>query len=217
MEIKNALSLVKRHDGSYFYLIELGLFNGYYKYMLANWDSNKLSSPIIIYSHTKRSNLSLSEQEFFDNNLLNKNRLEKYLTTGNAYIGGIDKIQDVLIREYKEGVFIPIKYKVYNRNNNFLLIENISMGDLNCYSLNEFINRTSAMDFETATIYTEKNLLSLSEEETPFVLNTLLDKRRVDKKVENNNGYVGSVEKIEGVFKKTYNENKEIQLKKMVA
>ena len=51
----NSLSIVRRHDGSFFYIKEIPFKRGLYKYVLADWEINKLGKPIIIYSHTKRS------------------------------------------------------------------------------------------------------------------------------------------------------------------
>ena len=56
-------------------------------------------------------------------------------------------------------------------------------------------------------IYTEKNLLNIeSEEEKIYIINTLLNKERVAKKIETSNGYIGSVEKVNGEFRKTFSE-----------
>ena len=78
MEQVNSLSLVHRHDGSYFYIKEVPFKKGLYKYFITDWQANNLGEPIIVYSHTKRSKLTKIEQEYFDNNLLSKKRLSKY-------------------------------------------------------------------------------------------------------------------------------------------
>ena len=211
MKDKNALSLVKRYDGSYFYIVELGFSNGLYKYVLANWD-NGLTEPLVIYSHTKRSNLTAVEQEFFDNNLLSQERLKRYLGKNNTYIGGIDRYDNNLVREFKDGLIRQIKYKVYIRNNNYILIDYITGGPVNTYNIDEFISKDNQMNFNSSTIYTEKDLLNLTEEEQPFVLNELLNQERVLKKVTNNHGYVGTIEKINGVYKKVRSEKNELEI-----
>lgn len=205
----NSLSLVKRHDGSYFYIKELGSTKGLYKYVLVDWCSNKLGSPIIFYSHTKRSTLSILDKEFFDNNLLSKKRLAKYINR-NLYIGGIKKIDNYPKRELKEGYVIEPNYQVYIRDNNYIIIELLKSGEINNFVIYEFVNNLKEIDFEESLIYTEKNLLHLNDEEE-YVINNLLNKRRVKEKIKENNGYIGTVEKVKNNYRKVtsiVNENK---------
>lgn len=198
----NSLSIVRRHDGSFFYIKEIPFKRGLYKYVLADWEINKLGKPIIIYSHTKRSKLTNLEQEYFDNNLLSKKRINKYVNK-NLYIGGISKINGRLYREVKEDIIIEPNYKQYIRNSNYIIIELNQSGELNEYSIYEFLNKKIEIDFETSNpIYSEKNLLNLTKEETDYVINTLLEKKRVQKKLENENGYVGTTVFINGKYKK---------------
>jgi len=201
MEQVNSLSLVHRHDGSYFYIKELGYSKGLYKYILADWQGNSLGKPIIIYSHTKRSKLSKVDQEFFDNNLLNKKRLNKYINK-NLYIGGIERINNHPVRELREGIQINPNYKIYIRNSNHILIELVKDGQMKTYNIYEFINKKSLIDFqESSKIYSEKDFLNMAEE-TDYVINTLLSSKRVDEKIKNDNGYVGTVEIVNGRFRK---------------
>lgn len=202
MERVNSLSLVHRHDGTFFYIKEMPFKRGLYKYIIDDWQANKLGKPIIIYSHTKRSKLSKIEQEYFDNNLLSKKRLKKYSNT-NLYIGGISKINGRPCREKKEGFIIKPNYKQYIRNSNYIIIELNKSGELNEYSIYEFINKKTEIDFEESTpIYSEKDLLNLNKEETEYVINSLLEKKRVKRKIENENGYVGTTMLINGNYKK---------------
>ena len=206
MKQANSLSLVRRHDGSYFYIIELGLSRGLQKYMLADWQGSNLSKPIIIYSHTKRSNLSNLDKEYFDNNLLNSKRLDRYINEeNNLYIGGIERIAGQPSRQYKEGIIIRKNFQVYIRNNNYILIELLSKNELQSYNINEFINRKTIIDFETNTIYTEKDLLNMNDE-TDYVINQLLKKERVEEKVSTSGGYVGTITQINGQYKKVSDE-----------
>lgn len=201
MEQVNSLSLVHRHDGSYFYIKELGYSKGLYKYILADWQGNSLGKPIIIYSHTKRSKLSKVDQEFFDNNLLNKKRLNKYINK-NLYIGGIERINNHPVRELREGIQINPNYKIYIRNSNHILIELVKDGEMKTYNIYEFINKKSLIDFqESSKIYSEKDFLNMAEE-TDYVINTLLSSKRIDEKIKNDNGYVGTVEVVNGRFRK---------------
>ena len=216
MEI-NALSLIQRHDGSYFYLVELGYIKGLYKYIICNWNKSKLDKPILIYSHTKRSKLTLPLKEFFDNNLLNTERLKKYREKNNTYIGGIDKVNNVTVREFKEGVVIPTKYKIYEREGNYILIENIGfLNNLNIYMIYEFSVVGEEMKFFESKIYSETDLLNLTDEDQDFVINNLLSKERVAKKVKNNYGYVGTVENINGVLRRKTYTDKELKLKEVI-
>lgn len=212
---KNSLSKVLRHDGSYFYIKELGVSNGLYKYMMADWQGNKLGKPIIFYSHTQRSNLSKVDTEYFDNNLLAKKRLNKYLSS-NLYIGGIKKINNLPVREIKEGIIIIPNYQVYLRDINYILIEQVSKEEINEYNLYEFVNTKTIIDFnEFKGIYSEKDLLTLKDE-LDFVLTNLLNKKRIEEKLISSNGYVGTVEKVNGEYRKVYdkaNENIVKQLK----
>lgn len=211
MKQANSLSLIKKHDGSYFYLIELGLCRGLYKYMLANWQGNHLGEPMIIYSHTKRSKLSEIDKEFFDNNLLSKKRLDKYIKKqNNLYIGGISRNNGLPTREYKEGNQITKNYKVYTRKNNYILIESIKNGEIKSYNINEFINKQNIINFEKSLIYTEKDLLNMNDdsnnEETNYVINNLLKYERVKEKCKNLYGYVGTIIKVGETYKKVANE-----------
>lgn len=211
---KNSLSKVLRHDGSYFYIKELGVTNGLYKYMMADWQGNKLGKPIIFYSHTQRSKLSKIETEYFDNNLLSKKRLNKYLNT-NLYIGGIKKINNVPIREIKEGIIINPNYKVYLRNSNYILIELVTTTELKEYNIFEFINRKTIIDFkESLGLYSEKDLLNLNDE-LDYVLINLLNSKRVEEKLTSSNGYLGTVEKVNGEYRKVYDKTTESKVKQI--
>jgi len=211
---KNSLSKVLRHDGSYFYIKELGVSNGLYKYMMADWQGNKLGKPIIFYSHTQRSNLSKVDTEYFDNNLLAKKRLNKYLSS-NLYIGGIKKINNLPVREIKEGIIIIPNYKVYLRDINYILIEQVSQGEIKEYNIYEFINKKTIIDFnESIGLYSEKDLLTL-EDELDFVLTNLLNNKRVEEKLISSNGYLGTVEKVNGEYRKVYDKNNETIVKQL--
>lgn len=202
MEYINSLSLVCRHDASFFYIKELPFKRGLYKYVLVDWQANKLGKPIIIYSHTKRSKLSKLEKEFFDNNLLSKKRLAKYIKD-NLYVGGISKINGRPIREVKENIIIKPNYRQYIRNSNYILIELNQDAEIKEYSIYEFVNRKSIVDFiESHPIYSEKDLLHLNNDEKDYVINSLLEKKRVEDKIENENGYVGTTMLINGKYKK---------------
>lgn len=206
MKQVNSLSLIKRHDNSYFYLIELGFFHGLYKYMLADWKGNALSEPIIIYSHTKRSSLSDIDKEFFDNNLLHRKRLERYVSNeNNLYIGGIDRVNGIPVREYREHTIIRKNFKIYRRDNNYILIELISNDEINSYNINEFINQNNTLDFESNKVYTELDLLNI-EDELDYIINTLLDKDRIADKVKTSCGYIGTIQKFNGEYRKIFNE-----------
>lgn len=211
----NALSLIQRHDGSYFYLVELGFTKGLYKYILVNWENKHISEPSLIFSHTKRSILTKPLKEFFDNNLLNLKRIEKYKKQNNCYIGGIDKINGLPVREFKEGLIVKPKYKIYKREDSYLLIE--YMGEkqnLKTYIIYEIMPTEEVMNFMESKIYTEKDLLNLTAEEESYVLNNLLKRERVSKKVKNNNGYIGTIEQVNGTFRKKSYEASEAILKK---
>ena len=79
--------------------------------------------------------------------------------------------------------------------------------ELNLYNIYEFINKKDVVDFEMSSpIYSEKDFMNLGEEEA-YVLNNLLDSDRVRNKIKNANGYVGTVEKVNGVYKKISNES----------
>lgn len=202
MEYTNSLSLVHRHDGSYFYIKEIPYKRGLYKYVIADWQSNKLGKPIIVYSHTKRSKLSKLDKEYFDNNFLSKKRLEKYLKE-NLYIGGISKINGRPVREFKENIIIKPNYKAYIRESNYIIIELNKDNEIKEYSIYEFINRKTLVDFEVSyPIYSEKDLLNLKTDEKEYVMNSLLKKQRVEEKIEKENGYVGTIMLINGKYKK---------------
>lgn len=210
----NSLSKVLRHDGSFFYIKELGKSNGLYKYMMADWQGNTLGKPIIFYSHTKRSKLSKIDTEFFDNNLLSKKRINIYISS-NLYIGGIKKVNNQPVREVQQGLTIKPNYEVYLRNNNYILIELVEDTELKKYNIYEFINRKTIIDFEEAlNVYSEKNLLSLNEEKN-FVLNHLLNSKRVEEKLKTANGYIGTVEKVNGEYRKIYNKDVETKVKQL--
>jgi len=210
----NSLSKVLRHDGSFFYIKELEKLNGLYKYMMADWQGNRLGKPIIFYSHTKRSTLSKIDTEFFDNNLLSKNRLNKYLSN-NLYIGGIKKVNNHPVREVKQSLTIQPNYVVYLRNNNYIIIELVEDSELKRYNIYEFINRKTIIDFEESlSIYSEKNLLFLNEEKE-YVLNNLLNSKRVEEKLKTSNGYIGTVEKVNGEYRKIYNKDVETKVKQL--
>lgn len=201
MEQKNSLSLVKRYDGSFFYIKELGYKKSLYKYIIADWEGKSLSKPIIIYSHTKRSKLSKIDQDFFDNNLLNKKRLNKYIKK-NLYIGGIDRINDKPVREIRENIIIKPTYNVYIRNFNYITIDLIEAKKLKKYSIYEFVNEKNVINFiESTPIYSEKDFINMSDE-TDYVINNLLSNKRVAEKIKNNNGYVGTVELVNGKYRK---------------
>ena len=201
MEYINSLDLVKRHDGSYFYIKELGREKSLYKYAIADWQGNSLGKPLIFYSHAKRSKLSKVAKEFFDNNLINPQRLKRYLKN-NLYIGGINRINNRLVREIKEEIKIKPNYKQYIRDTNYIIVELIKTSQINKYNLYEFINRKTIVDFEQSSIFTEKDLLNLNTDEENYVINKMLSKKRVSEKIENENGYVGTVEKINGKYRK---------------
>lgn len=211
---KNSLSKVLRHDGSFFYIKELGKSKGLYKYMMADWQGNKLGKPIIFYSHTQRSKLSKIETEYFDNNLLSKKRLNKYINT-NLYIGGIKKINNVPLREMKEGITIIPNYKVYLRDINYILIEQITQEEIKEYNIFEFINRKTLIDFkESLGLYSEKDLLNLNDE-LDYVLTNLLNSKRIEEKQISSNGYLGTVEKVNGEYRKIYNKSSETKVKQL--
>ena len=211
---KNSLSKVLRHDGSFFYIKELGKSKGLYKYMMVDWQGNKLGKPIIFYSHTQRSKLSKIETEYFDNNLLSKKRLNKYINT-NLYIGGIKKINNVPLREMKEGITIIPNYKVYLRDINYILIEQITQEEIKEYNIFEFINRKTLIDFkESLGLYSEKDLLNLNDE-LDYVLTNLLNSKRIEEKQISSNGYLGTVEKVNGEYRKIYNKSSETKVKQL--
>ena len=217
MEDISALSLVKRHDGSYFYIMELGFSGGLYKYLLANWNKNKLDEPKLIYSHTKRSSLNKVQKEFFDINLLRVTRIEWYKKQNNVYIGGIQSNGNYLARTYHERIdFVPIKYAVYKRKNNYILVEKIgTFGKCFKFNIYEFINTGDVMDFQLSPVFTEKDLLHLQDEEKEYVINQLLDPKRIEDKIKNKSGYIGTVEKINGVFRKQVSASALEQVKKL--
>ena len=210
----NALSRVLRHDGSYFYILELGFQQGLYKYILVNWLGKHLGEPKIIYSHTKRMSLSLTDKEYFDNNLLSQKRLDRYFKQGNLYIGGIDRINNQPIREYKEGIVKQKKHATYLRDDNYILIELIQDGEIKSYYINEFVNRNGVVDYESNVIYSEKDLLDMQDEKD-YVVNELLKKERVEKKVKDENGYVGTVIEVNGKYKKVSNEESLVKVKRI--
>jgi len=211
---KNSLSKVLRHDGSFFYIIELEVSNGLYKYMMTDWQGNRLGKPIIFYSHTQRSKLSKVDAEYFDNNLLSKKRLSKYLNT-NLYIGGIKKVNNIPIREVKEGVIIIPNYKVYLRDINYILIEQVTQEEIKEYNIFEFINKKNVIDFkETLGLYSEKDLLNL-DDELDYVLTNLLNSKRIEEKLISSNGYIGTVEKVNGEYRKVYDKLTETKIKQL--
>lgn len=215
MEQQNSFSLIKRYDGSYIYLLELHAYNEFYKYMIATWVGNHISEPFMIYSHTKRSALPTVEKEYFDNNLLERTRINKYLGSHNLYIGGISRAYKRPVREFKEGIVIPRNYKVYLRDDNYILIEKTSDGNLKSYVIHEFFQNENYMDYDSTRIYSELDLLNLGEEKE-YVINSLLNKDRVKKKCEEALGYVGSVTNVNGEYKKTYDEATMENLKRRI-
>ena len=53
------------------------------------------------------------------------------------------------------------------------------------------------------------NLLNLDKEETDYVINSVLEKKRVEKKIETENGYVGTTLFVNGKYKKvSFNHSK---------
>ena len=88
--------------------------------------------------------------------------------------------------------------------------------EINTYNIYEFLINNGTMNFEKSTIYSEKDLLNMSEE-TDYVINNLLKKERVEKKIATELGYVGTVTKINGEYRKTANETNLEKLKRISA
>ena len=142
-------------------------------------------------------------QEYFDNNLLSKKRLEKYINK-NLYIGGISKINGRPVREIKDNIIIEPNYKAYVRTANYIIVELNENKEIKKYTIYEFVNRKSIIDFEiTHPIFSEKDFLNLKKDETDYIINKLLDKKRIGEKIlDTTNGYIGTVEVINGKYKK---------------
>ena len=60
----------------------------------------------------------------------------------------------------------------------------------------------------TPSIYILLNAGLINEEEIEYVINTLLNKERVEEKIETSKGYIGTVQKINGQFHKIFNVEK---------
>ena len=177
----------------------------------------------ILYSETDFDTLDQKGKDYFYNSLLEKNRINKYLTSTNGYLGSIRKnamgnyekvISHGIAREIRDNA------KSYDRDNNTNVVisktnNSIKIKNINSYEATEYVNTDNGLILKSSTIYTKDNLLEKKyTKEKDFVTNELLSREHLDKSIENG-GYIGNGTNIFGRYVKLPNKSTEKKINEM--
>lgn len=203
------LSLYYRNDGSCFYLCLIGENNkesnySLFKYMQCEVNKDgSIQKTNVIYSEQNIEKLNSNLKNTFINELLDKKRIEECCSLNKGYIGYVSQNKDGNIGKFmnpelsKELPFSKTLTRLDGSNINLSFSNNqdfINNGVIE-YDCCEFVKtENNSICIKVDKIYTEMNILKDNNlyYETFFATNTL-NRKRIDDKVSNNAGYVGTV------------------------
>ena len=208
-----------RDDGTRFIIKEVSKSdNGLHEYIQCEIDSEGYLGPTNLIM--SENDLELLEKDqtglwYFVNSLLDRNRLQRYLSNGNGYIGYLDSdLKKVYDERYNT---LDIEKKTYVRQDNSTVVlrkirQDLEKNGIYQYNAYEFTLEDGVIDVEVNKIYSETDITVPESEQYDYVFaNVVLERNRIKSKAFANAGYVGTVG-YNGQYlnKVLYNESEEI-------
>jgi len=205
-----------RKDGSKYliYQLESILIGNHqiYKYVYCNLlSNNQFDFPIILYSSTNLSDFSYKMSKnlihdrykaLIDELLFSKNNILQAIKKRNNYIGSLlysSKTNDykVVVEVNISKLFSNKKFKSFKRSNGSMFTveyldefsKNINGHRMYCYNIYEYFYDENNIKLKVNKVYTNFNLFSESSRE---FASTYLGRKRIDDRVRNYGGYLGS-------------------------
>lgn len=195
-----------RKDGSKFQITQLEdrlIDNNHlYRYLYRKqYPDGTFGLPIVLYSSfniakvvrniSRNKNVSNNQilNNIFDNILFSRQNIKRVIDDKTFYLGDIDNRQ-VLI-DLNIGKKINSKQRSFKRKDGSkICIEEWSgFSGINRYLVYEYIIHDKKIKVSKNTVFTEMDLMTLSEDD----LDLLLEKNRIERKSKETNGYLGKV------------------------